>query len=226
MSKYFTDYEVIDLSLEINAETVVYPGDSHPRIIQTMNFKDDGICLHELNISLHTGTHFDFPRHIIKDGKTLKDFPVGSFVFNAVKIDLEPDKNNPPDYRRAVNINDIKLYEEQLSPADAVIFHTGFGKYLIKNDGRKDFPYINPDAAKYLTEFPNLRLIGIDSLSVDPLGLLESHKIILGSGRLLLEKVVNLDKLPLEFKLAAFPLPLGEVDASPCRALGLVDKSG
>ena len=68
----------IDISLPISEEIVVWPGSKKPVINQYQKMidrKDSNNS--ELEIDLHTGTHFDSPLHFISNGRVFMDNPIG-----------------------------------------------------------------------------------------------------------------------------------------------------
>ena len=61
----------IDLSVVVNEETPVYPGDPPIKIQPAGVFAKDGYNDHLVSIGTHVGTHMDAPLHMIDGGKTL-----------------------------------------------------------------------------------------------------------------------------------------------------------
>ncbi len=109
-----------------------------------------------------------------------------------------------------------------MSWVEAVVFHTGYGKLLSKGIVDKDFPYLDVSAAVLLVRHKTLRVVGLDSLSVDMPGDSKIHQILFSNGRvLLLESLTNLEKLPLSFTLCCMPLLLDNSDGAPCRTIAL-----
>jgi len=62
-------------------------------------------------------------------------------------------------------------------------------------------------------------------ISVDPVGstVLPIHHILLGSGKVIIENLANLDQLPLTpFRFTVLPLALVDADGSSVRAMAEV----
>jgi kynurenine formamidase len=86
------------------------------------------------------------------------------------------------------------------------------------------FPTLASDAAGYLTRF-NLKGIGIDALSIDPVGDIELavHKILLSGNLIIIENLTGLEKwLNNDFLFCCLPLKIEEGDGSPVRACALI----
>lgn len=49
------------------------------------------------------------------------------------------------------------------------------------------------------------------------------HHILFEGGKLIVENLINLDKLPQEFLFIAAPLKYNDADGSPIRAMAIVD---
>lgn|SRR3990167_4522922 len=70
-----------DLTAVVSQETVVFLGDPE--------YTSEDICsiekgsqyhLCRMQLGNHTGTHIDFPAHVIKGGKSSSDFPIESLI--------------------------------------------------------------------------------------------------------------------------------------------------
>ena len=71
---------LIDITQELFSCNV-FPGDPMPEKRRPMSIENGDICnLTELTMCAHNGTHVDAPFHFIKDGKTIDQVPLDSFV--------------------------------------------------------------------------------------------------------------------------------------------------
>ena len=82
-------------------------------------------------------------------------------------------------------------------------------------------PYLTEDAADYLLR-KGVRLVGIDSPSVDYHPPSAVHIALLSAGTLIVENLVNLTQLGAECEFSVFPLPLVTLDGSPVRAIATI----
>lgn len=83
----------------------------------------------------------------------------------------------------------------------------------------KGAPYIEPAAARAIAA-AGVRLVGIDSLSVDPVESTEyaAHKILLGSGVWIVELLDLSAAMPGRYELICLPLKICGSDGAPARA--------
>jgi arylformamidase len=112
-------------------------------------------------------------------------------------------------------------FEEKIKKVKAVIIETGFGEKILQGKEFEKFSFLSKEAAEFLAKF-DLNIVGIDSFSIDKRKVSDAHKALLGKEILLLEVLVNLDKVPEEFFLASFPLKVKNSDGAPTRAVAFV----
>ncbi len=180
-----------------------------------------------INSTVHIGTHVDMPYHFFEDGQTIEDFDIDYFRFNNVLfIDMIPDD-------LIVKDDLITLLKKQANKDsyDILIVKTG----ICHKRNSKDFWQTNYgfdlSIAEYLRlNFPNIRVIGFDSISVSSftnrmLGR-EFHKAFLNPKQpiLLLEDMdlTNLNKDSKIFKLEIAPLRIAKCDGLPCTIIAEV----
>ena len=180
-----------------------------------------------INTTVHIGTHIDMPYHFFEDGQTIEDFDINYFRFNNVLfIDMIPDD-------LIVKDDLITLLKKQANKDsyDILIVKTG----ICHKRNSKDFWQTNYgfdlSIAEYLRlNFPNIRVIGFDSISVSSftnrmLGR-EFHKAFLNPKQpiLLLEDMdlTNLNKDSKIFKLEIAPLRIAKCDGLPCTIIAEV----
>jgi kynurenine formamidase len=78
--------KVIDLTMPIFSGMEVYPGDPEVYIKPLFSYDNEGYVISQMNLGNHTGTHLDVPSHMIKDGKTLSDYPLDYFFGKAIIV--------------------------------------------------------------------------------------------------------------------------------------------
>jgi kynurenine formamidase len=190
----------------------VYPGTPSPRINQIGNYIIDGYRELSLNLLTHTGTHIDTPAHIIENGKSLSGLPVSKFIGRALK--LEHTHEHP------LTIEAIRKFKPVLEETDFVIFQTNWSLYWGADKYYNNFPVPDSDIIQFLTEF-NLKGIGIDTISVDPVGKdLPNHLTILSKDMIIIENLTNLSQIKIPtYELMCFPLSIKNGDGSPVRAI-------
>jgi len=213
-----------DLSQPISDGMPVYPGDPPVGLKQLATVETDGYAQTSLGIDSHTGTHIDAPAHMITGGRRLDEFPVETFRFTARRVDctrLAPRSEIGPDALAADFDGD---------GLDLLVVETGWDDYW-GTTHYFEHPFLNTGAADWLAD-RGLHL-GIDAPNVDPTPTEHAaaeptgypvHQRLLGDGRLLLENLRGLSRLPECFELHAYPLSIhGEGDGAPVRAVAVVD---
>ncbi len=196
----------IDLSVRLNKDTPVYPGDPKTKIEPGGILDKDGYEDHYVCLGTHVGTHVDAPRHMIAGGKALDQFPIDKFIGRGVYIKVNSRKFDLEQVRKA----DIR-------EDDIVLFHTGMSAVYHKSEYYDNYPAMARDIANYLVG-EKVKIVGVDMCSVDhgPFGV---HKILLGNNILIIENLVNLQTLAeKKFRVYAFPLKL-QIDGAPTRVV-------
>lgn len=168
----------------------------------------------------HLGTHIDCPRHFFESGKRISDFSINQFAFTRPYLFVCPKKKN-----QLIEKEDLQTLK--LKRTDILLIKTGFGKHRSQGFYANDNPGISPESALHLRlKYPNLRAIGVDTISVSPyknrqIGR-ETHRILL-SGRkfsnppLFIIEDMNLqviNRAP-EWVLVV-PIFIKGLDSSPC----------
>jgi arylformamidase len=219
--------QIVDLTHTIEERMPVYP--THPQFFHMEWNTGDPANMYQLLISEHAGTHLDCPAHFYGDRTDarhvpLEDVPVEYFINRAVVLDF---RDCPGD--RELSASDIQSWEEANYPLrenEAVIFRFGWErKWALLPDGKpylESWPGINRGAAEYLAG-RRVRLVGTDCLGIDGSATMDlgSHFELLEKGILIVENLMNLDKVPSPFLLLTLPLKIKGGTGSPIRAVGL-----
>ncbi len=205
--------KIYDISHTLEEGLPVWPGDwaFHRELSSRI---EDGLGSNSSNIrtALHCGTHMDAPRHTIENGLTVDQVDLSSVIGPALVISV----NGP-----VISPDDLGIVAEKR--AKRVIFRCpGQGAELRSFPG--SFTYPGPAAARFLVE-AGVVLVGTNTPSVDPPDsmALETHRILMTAGIVVLENLF-LEEVPDgEYELIAFPLKIAGGDGSPVRAV-LVDR--
>lgn len=196
---------IIDLTMPISRDIPLYTPDRAPEIMQIASIAKDGWNEHEIRITTHVSTHIDVPYHFFVNGKKLDDFSIEKFVGRGVLVDCHGQKV-------------VEKIKERVRNGDIVLFYTGQSKKR-KEDYGKNAPVISPSLAKELVK-KKIKMIGVDAFSPDNEPF-EVHSILLKNGILIVENLVNLDKLlGRRFDVIALPLKLA-LDGAPCRVIAI-----
>lgn len=205
-----------DVSLLLRPDLPVYPGD--PQFEQRVLGAHDPSEPNRLQTSLlslgtHTGTHIDAPRHLFADGLSIDQLDPGLFHGPARVLDLRG---------RGPTLEAADLRPLDLAGVERLLLRTDNSDRL---DGpyRPDFVHLGLDAAEHLKSLADLRLVGIDWLSIeapDDPGL-PVHRCLLGGERpILILESIDLRCVPAgEYLLVCLPLRIADADGAPARAL-------
>jgi arylformamidase len=209
---------IYDISRPITAQTLLHPGDPpmmHVRSADVAKGKDYNLSL--VTMGIHTGTHYDFPRHFDETGPAMQDFPPERFMVDAHVVDCGDADAVKPEHLTGVAVQ----------PGDAVLLKTKNGA-VPQEKMLKEWVYVTPEAAQRCVEL-GCGIVGMDYIEVEnPQRKGERypvHETLLGNGVLLLENI-DLREVPAgKYRLIALPLLMPGLEAAQCRAVLLGDSA-
>lgn len=199
-----------DISPPLSPDTPAFPGDTVYAQRWTARIGPGcPVNVSAITLSPHLGAHADAPLHYGRDA--------GSIGL----VDLDPFLG-PCRVIHAIDRGGALIGREHLAHAIAnlpprVLVRTCV---IAPTDWTTDFAAFAPDTIAWLAGL-GVRLIGIDSASVDPADsqTLDSHQQLLAHDMRVLENLVLDDVAPGDYELIALPLKLIGADASPVRAV-------
>lgn len=205
----------------------------------------EGWAVETLTVSTHNGTHLDAPYHhhsTMDGGKpsaTIDEIPLDWCLRPGVKLDFRhlPDGHIvQPEEVEA----ELERIGHDLQPLDIVVVNTSAGvrygqdDYLISGCG------MGRDATLWLLE-RGVRVTGTDAWSWDapfaltakrwaetrdPSIIWEGHRASMVTGYCHMEKLSNLDSLPLTgFEISCFPIKIKGASAGFTRAVAILQDS-
>ncbi len=180
----------------------------------------------KFEMSVHLGTHIDFPSHFYKDAKHALSYDADFFVFNKpLFIEIEP--------KQKVIFEELieKLDKIEDKSCDILLICTneeqkrGTIEYECENCG------FDARIASYLKDnFPNVRIIGFDTISVSSFTNREAgrvaHKAFLNpENPILLLEDMSLKRLKNKKlkQVVVSPLRLDKADGAPCTVIGVIE---
>lgn len=183
-----------DISQEVFA-CAVYPGDPGPERQTVCSIGAGDICnLTAFFMCAHNGTHVDAPFHFLRDGKTVDQMDLNTFVGDCY----------------------VARHVGAVTAADAeAILRKAEGAERILIAGKAT---VTAEAAEVFAA-GEIKLLGNEGQTVGPEDApMQVHLILLRREIALLEGIV-LDGVPEgRYFLSAAPLNLGGADGAPCRA--------
>ena len=196
-----------------------YPGTPGPVFQSLCSIEEEGFAEQLLTISSHIGTHVDLPSHILKEAPSLDAFRIDRFAGKGLAIDVRGTPN------RIISIDTLQPDLPLIRECEFLLLCTGWSRYWNTSDYYEGYPALSLEAARWLAEF-NLKGFGVDTISVDApdAPTLPVHKILLQKGAVIIENLAELQLLlHRSFIFCGFPLKLANAEASPIRAVALVD---
>jgi arylformamidase len=202
-----------DITLTITPNMIVWPGDPKVSILRTSNMDSgDNANVSQISMSCHTGTHVDAPHHFLNNGKTVEDLSLDLLVGRAYVLYL-PEVNQ---------ITASVLRYAEIPPRTRRLLFKTKNSELWKNgqhEFKTDFVALSVDAAEWLVD-RNVRLVGIDYLSIAPYNLgTPVHTILLDAGVVVIEGLDLSNVTPGRYTLHCLPLKLGGADGAPTRCV-------
>ena len=191
---------------------VQWPGDRPFRVRRVRDLaKGHPYTLSVLEMSAHTGTHLDAPRHFIRSGKPIDQLRPGATVGPARVIEIRDRESVKP----------AELRPHRIKRGERILFKTRNSARCWDHDEFvEDFVFISRDAAGLLAERGVLS-VGIDYLSVGgyQTDSSETHRILLGAGIWVIEGL-NLSRVaPGRYEMVCLPLRLEGGEGAPARAI-------
>jgi kynurenine formamidase len=199
------DFVLIDLSQPLKLNVEVYPGDPKPQRTVFSEIKKTGWEHYIHQTGDHNfQPHADGPNHQNPEmsGRGVESWGK-DYVFNqAGMIDLsdaeEAKMFGGISYLARVTKKHLQIYELMLQRLKAVIIRTGYDKLIEINRPHvpENLPYLEKEAADYINSFDNIRVVGIDSITVDPPGTHTAHQIL--KNKMIVESLVHLGDIPAD----------------------------
>ena len=188
---------IIDISQEV-LSCRVFPDDPAPCGERIRSMEQGSLYnLSQFSMCAHNGTHIDAPAHFIKDGKTVEQMPLESFIGDCFVARHEGDLTEKD--AQAI------LQRARAAGADERI--------LIAGDAT-----VTEEAARVFAA-ARVKLIGNESQTVGPENApMQIHLILLGAEVVLLEGVVLTGVAEGRYFLSALPLNFAGFEGAPCRA--------
>jgi kynurenine formamidase len=188
----------------------------------------------------HGGTHIDAPIHFFKTGQTVDQVPLERLLGSGACVDVSRKCAADRDYQVAVE--DFEAWEKASGTSldgRIVLIRTGFGKYWPDHAqylgtaeqeeaalANLHFPGLDPAAADWLVSRRRIRMVGIDTASIDhgQTTNYPTHQRLFRDNVPALENVAAMDALPpTGFTLIALPMKIGGGSGAPCRVIAILD---
>jgi kynurenine formamidase len=216
-------YKNIFLSYYMDDNTPLYGGYYGVKMQNLRSIENgDSANTKLLEFCNHSGTHIDFPNHFSIQGKVVEDYDANFWIFNSPYfIEIEAIDNQIID----LTIEQIHAIPQNV---DFLILKTGFSKFRNEERYWKSNPGIAPElASKLKLRCPNLRLLGMDIISLTsfgdrPLGRISHNKFLIDNNILIVEDMFLDNLISQPKKIYCLPLLRKGLDGSPVTVIAEV----
>lgn len=213
----FKSKKIVDLSLPLNNQTPIYPGDPEPNIRVATTIENEGYNLHYVHIGSQTGSHVDAPYHFCQNGQRIDESDLSLFIGTGVVIPVL-GKNE----QEEIVMADVEPFLEKMEPGKIVLFHTGWSQYA-GEDKYFLHPYVNIEVVAELIR-RGIRTFFIDCINIDITSgnSFPVHDAVAAVNGIIAENLANFEGIDFENPLiCAFPLRIEGSDGSPVRAVAI-----
>jgi kynurenine formamidase len=209
---------VVDLTHAFANGMPVFPGLPEPAFEPIARVEDDGYAMTSYRMLNHIGTHVDAPAHQIAGGDTLDEIGLERLVTDALTIDVSGRTPHGP-----VPLVELEPHLDKVRPGDIVLFYSDNARNYGTDAYWTGWSYPDADASRALIE-RGISAIGFDGPSADPVDstTFDLHRIWLGAGRMILENVNNLDRLPERAPIVVAPMKVAAANGAPARIFALL----
>ncbi len=202
---------IFDVTVPIHHGMPVYEGDPEVSVEPWLSISLGAPAnVSSLAMGSHTGTHVDAPAHF-RDGALGVDRLALDVLIGPARV-----------YAPAVSghIDAASLRAMDLTSRPRILFKTRGASHWRDEGFRKDFVGLTEDAARLLVD-SGVKLVGVDSLSVEPYGCsgFPAHRILLDAGVIILEGLDLSAVPPGDYELFCLPLRLQDGDGAPARVI-------
>jgi kynurenine formamidase len=210
--------QVVDLTHPYENGMPVFPGLPDPSFDPIAQVEEDGYAMTRYSMLNHIGTHVDAPAHQIAGGDTLDEIGLERLVTDALTIDVS--RRSP---HGAIPVSELEPHLGKVRAGDIVLLYSDNARNYGNDAYWTGWSYPDADAAQALIE-RGISAIGFDGPSADPVDTttFDLHRIWLGAGRMILENVANLGRLPERVQVVVAPMKVARANGAPVRIFALL----
>ncbi len=197
-----------DISRPLSCTLPVFPGD--PEVQLAPITEAAPFHLTRLSLGSHSGTHIDAPAHLLENGPGVDHIPLDTLIGPCRVVDLSKDRGP---------ISAAELEACELAGVSRLLLRTRNSQLWKNRAFCENYIGLTADAAALLVAL-NIKLVGIDYLSIEPFkGDGTVHRTLLEAGTVILEGLDLGSILPGDYELICLPLKIEGGDGAPCRTV-------
>jgi len=197
--------KIYDVSMTIHKDVMVWKDKAEKKPILEVVSDFDYAAAYEtkLTMNLHTGTHMDFPLHMIKDGQNSDHLDLNKLITVVKVFDLSH-------LTESIQVEDIKDFN--IKTNDFVLFKT---RNSYEDTFNNKFVYLGESAASFLAN-QHIKGVGVDGLGVerDQAGH-PTHKLLFNANAIIIEGLRLKDIQQGIYMMYALPIKIKGVEALP-----------
>ncbi|MGD9817960.1 MAG: cyclase family protein [Desulfomonilaceae bacterium] len=202
---------LIDVTLGMKNGMIAFPDDPLFRV-ETVASRALGNP-YELSVfhsCTHSGTHIDAPTHYLDGTNTIDQIPLEYLIGDGIILDMRS--------KEIITAKDIK--DSPFDNHERVLFRTDNSEKLRNSIITDDFCSLTLDGAEFLTQ-RGIKVVGIDYLSIENFEDSHGpvHRILLGSGAVIVEALDLLEAPIGQCKIYCLPLKIISADGAPARVV-------
>jgi len=202
----------IDISAPVTDGMVRWPDNPPVRVERVFDQeRGDPATVSRVDMSVHTGTHMDAPKHFRADGEGIEKVPIDAVVGRARVIELPG----------VSSVSRARLERAGAGRGERLLIKTDNSRHAWwREEFHEDFVHLTTDGAACLGE-KSTRCVGVDYLSVAEYGgdAHGTHRALLDAGVAIIE---GLNLAPLRagtYELCCLPVRIEGADGAPARAV-------
>jgi arylformamidase len=203
--------KLIDVTVPLDENLPAYPGNTPFQIEAIKRISRGGSTnVSTLHMSAHAGTHIDAPRHFFDDGAGADQLPIELLLGRTLVVEVTSRHGIAPEDLSGVD----------LSEAVRVLFKTVNSRLWSTPEFRPDYVGLTEAGAKHLVE-RGVKVVGVDYLSIEEFRKpgAPAHRVLLGSGTIVIEGLNLLEVEPGYYDMFCLPLRIVGCDGAPARVI-------
>ncbi|MFZ1317665.1 cyclase family protein [Candidatus Saccharibacteria bacterium] len=199
--------KLIDISMDLNEQTVVWVEDQQPKLIPVARQPEAPVNFTWLDFGSHAGTHVDAPYYLFTDKWKSDEIPLDILMGECQVVDV----TGVSDY---IEISDLKKHD---ITSKRILLKTK-NSYDTMKSYNPNHVALSEAAACYLRDL-GITLIGFDYQSFERDGANVIHRIYMERDIISLDNLRLADAPAGHYTLVCLPIKVTGIDGAPARAI-------